>query len=135
MSASIGAALKAYLETQNLGVPVFRDRAPESQDLPYLSVAEEISLVPDRAGDNGAGATGAELVQVDVWQRFRNPVTGAVEEDFTLAGKVQRAIHGGRLDTAPTKVYGLHFVSSTRLIEDDQNILHTALTAEVRKVL
>lgn len=138
MAASTAGALKAYLEGLGLGVSVFRDEAPAGQKLPYITVREEIANVPDRDGDYGDATvehTTAETVQIDVWQTWRNPTTGAVVESYTLPKQVQRALRDARLDATPTRTYGVVLTGTVRLLERADNVVHHASTAVVRRVL
>lgn len=138
MAATTAGAFKAYLEGLGLGVPVFRDEAPEGTALPYVTVREDIANIPDRDGDTGdstAEHTTAETVQVDVWQLWRNPQTARVVEDYNLPRTVQRAVQNAVLTAAPTHTYGVVLQSSVRLLERDSNVVHHALTAVVRRVL
>lgn len=137
MAASTGGALKAFLEAQGLGVSVFRDR-PSDKPLPYISVQEAIVVTPNPDGDFGdstSGQTVTEQAQVDVWQQWRHPDTRALTESYSLADTVARKLHGAVLSAAPTVVNGCRVLSSIRLVEADENIVHTAVTVELSRVL
>lgn len=135
MSATTGGAIKTLIEGAGLSISAFRERAPEGTAFPYVSIQEAIDLVVDRGGDNGDGTTCTEVVQVDVWQQKRNPTTQAMTENYTLPGGVIRALHGKTLLTSPTKTYGLRVVGAPRVPDTDSNILHDAITVEVKRVL
>lgn len=136
MAATTAGAVKAYVETLGLGVSVYRDTAPKDATLPYVTVQERVSMTPDASGDNGAGATAAEQIQVDVWQRWRNPSTNAVEESYTLADAVARGLHGASLPVVGDRhVYGARFDFAVRIVEHDTNVVHDALTVTVRREL
>ena len=137
MAATTAGAIKTFLEAQGLGVTVYRDR-PADQSLPYMSVQEAIVVTPNRDGDYGdtsAEQTVTEQAQVDVWQQWRNPTTRAVTESYTLADTVARKLHGAVLSAAPTLVNGCRVISSVRLVEAEENTVHTALTVELSRVL
>ncbi len=138
MAATTAGAVKALLEAQGLGVSVFRDQKPADQNLDtWISVQEDISTVPDgafNAYDDPDGHV-SELVQVDIWQQARNPTTRAVTESYTLVDAVMKALHGVKLPAAPKNVSGAQVVDRTRLLEPENNIVHTALTVQVRRVL
>lgn len=137
MAASTSGAVKALLEAQGLGVSVFRDQAVTDATFPYITVSEDISTVPDgvwNAFDDPDGHV-SELVQVDIWQRDRHPTTRALLESYTLSDAVMKALHGSRLAGAPKAVSGVVVVDRTRLREPENNIVHTAITLQVRRVL
>ncbi len=138
MAASTGGAIKALLEAQGLGVSVFRDQKPADQNLDdWITVLEDISTTPDgafNAYDDPEGHV-SELAQVDIWQQARHPSTRVVSESYTLADAVMKALHGARLTAAPKHVSGMQVVGRVRLLEPENNIVHTALTVQVRRVL
>ena len=136
MAASLAGAVKAHIEAQSLGIAVFRDSAPDNTEYPYITILEDISTVPDgvfNAYDDPQGHV-SELVQVDIWQQSRNAAKVKVES-YTLPDAVMKALHGTLLPTAPKQVSGCQVVSRTRLLEPENNIVHTALTVQVRRVL
>lgn len=130
MAATTAGALKSRLEGLALGVPVFRDRAPEGHALPYVTITEAVSVVHD---DNQYDAsTVTELAQVDVWQPWKNPA-GAVVESYSLPGAVRAGMAGTSLPAAPTHVYGVTVDSAVRLLEAELNIVHHAITVRIRR--
>lgn len=137
MSATTGGATKALLEAAGLGVSVFRDTAPPDQALPYITVHEAISITSAAAfptfDDPEHHVT--EEVQVDVWQQWRNPSTRAVTESYTLPDAVTAALVGGRLTTLPTYGGHLRLGGRQRLVEEDSNVVHDAITVEVARTL
>lgn len=138
MAATTAGAFKTYLEGLGLGLPVFRDEAPDGQGLPYIVVREDIANVPDLDGDQGdptAEHTTAETVQVSLFQQWRNPTSGKVVEDYALPRQVQRAVKAAQLPASPTHTYGVVLQSSVRLLERDSNVVQHALTAVIRRVL
>lgn len=137
MSASSSGALKAWLESQGLGISFYRDRAPDNQALPYGTISEGISITSEpafNAHDDPEGHV-REVVQVDLWEQWRNPTTGAVTESYTLADATVLALDGKRATTAPTWVGGMTVVGSVRLVEVEVNTIHTAITVEIRRTL
>ena len=140
MAASTAGAIKAHLEAQGLGISVFQDEKPKGQALDdYLTVSQDISTVPDgvwNANDDPDGHV-SELVQVDIWEKWRtvSADSGPVRSSFTLPDAVTKALHGIRLTAAPKLVSGTQVVSRTRLLERENNTVHTALTVQVRRVL
>lgn len=146
MAATTGGALKALLEAAGLGISVFRDRAPEGRTLvnaagtatPYVTVFEGVSVVPDPAFNSFDDDEHhvIELAQVDVWQQWRDPQTGAVTESYTLPAAVAAALNGARLSAAPTHVSGVVLRDGPRrLLELEENVVHHAITVEVRRTL
>jgi hypothetical protein len=153
MSATTGGALKAHLESPDLalGVAVFRDRAPKDQRLPFIVVTEGIAITPERHGDHQDPAANpgvSEVAQVSLFQAWRGS-DGKPAEDYTLARKVYRALHGSKLLTAPTTVYGVAVSLWTRVPAVDgppgrgaapgaaeaANVVHDAFTLTIRRNL
>ena len=136
MAATTAGALKAYLEAQGLGVTVFRDRAREDQAFPYLTVTEGIAVTPEEtfnAFDDEDGHV-VELAQVDVWQTWRND-DRTIAESYTLADAVALALNGAILTTLPNYVGAARVASVVRLLEVEENVVHHAVTVEVRRTL
>jgi hypothetical protein len=134
LSASSAGAVKTLVESLGLGLAAYRDAPPEDTALPYVTVVEAIALTPDDSGDDGEGATCRELVQVDLWQKWRND-DKSLAESYSLADGLARGLHGGALNTAPTRAYGVRVQSVVRLVERDQNTVHHAITVEITRVL
>lgn len=138
MAASLGGAIKALLESQGLGVPVFRDRAPANQSLPYVVVYEGIAVVPEvafNAYDDPEGHV-SELVQVSLYQQWRDSLTGGLVESYTLADAMTLALHRNHLTTAPFHVAGMRVTEGpVRVLDVDDNSVNHAVTVEVRRVL
>lgn len=134
MSATTAGAIKTLLEGASLGVMIFRDEAPQGEELPYIVVSEGISMVPEPAVNQRNDNTVREMVQVDVWQRKRDR-NGTVTESYTLPDKVAAALTGAGLPTAPKKAYGMTLENSVRTLDPDPGILHHAITALVRRQL
>ena len=136
MAASSAGALKARIEALGLGLAAYRDRPSEDTAKPYVSIVEGIDLRPDESGDNGAGATGRELVQVDLWQQYRHPTTNALTESYTLAADLAKGLHGVSLaNVGSSRVYNCRVQGSVRLLERDTNTVHSAITVELSRVL
>lgn len=129
--------MKAHAETLGLGVPFFRDQAPEGTAYPYGTIREQISLVAETAFNQYDDADGhvRELVQIDLWQRKKDPATGARIEDFTLADRLAAGFRGARLDAAPYPVVGVELVGAPRIPDPDPNLVHHALTIAVHRTL
>lgn len=142
MAASLAGALKAKIEAAGLGLSAFRDEAPENTDgtaraLPYVTIMEGLSIVPDGHFNPLDDATGhvSELVQVDLWEEWRNQSTRALAESMTKAGQLIRALHGVRLPVAPKLVFQCDVDGSRRLLDRKANRVHTAITVRLRRVM
>ena len=138
MAASSSGALKAKIEALGLSLSAYRDNPPEGQALPYVTIHEWISVTTDESGDNGDGATGRELVQVDLWQQYRDPTTKALTESYTLAGDLAQGLHGAQLaNVGDSRVYGCRVRDAVRLLEPDgeNKVVHHAITVELSRVL
>lgn len=138
MAASIAGALKALLESLGLGISVYRDAAPAGQPLPYATVRERISVTKSLSGRGDFGDPASkspveEQVQVDVWQQWRNPATGALAETYTLARAVTSSLDGAVLPSPPMQVHGVRLASAVRFVEDDNNLVHDAITVVVHR--
>jgi len=152
MSASLGAAIKAYLETKGLGIQFFKDAAPDGTALlasdgktstPYGTIIEGIGLRMDPMEDggpaNGGVATAKELVQLDLWQKWQD-TTGKVCESPTLPDAITRAIHGSRLltsgpNTPPGLVYSISQEGRIRILDRNSGIVQHAYTLGVHRVV
>lgn len=140
MSATFSNALKARIESLGLSLTAYRDRAPAGTARPYVTISEGISTVRERHGDEGSSTAhraATELVQVDLWDNWRADASHAtgVAESYTLPGALIRGIDGADLTTAPKRVYGCTVDSSVRLVEEDQNLVHHAITVRLRRDL
>lgn len=148
MSASTAGALKAFVEQQHLRLSVYRDRARADTPLPYATVRERISLVPERSGDFGDGRPAVrEQVQLDVWQAWR-AVDGSLAESYTLVDDLVALLHGAQLRTAPKRTYAVSVDSAVRVPEldnpgtgetlgrdraDQGNVIRDVLTLTIRR--
>lgn len=148
MSATTAGAVKAHLETAGTGIAWYRDQAPQDAPLPFGTIQEAVSITRMRMGDTmdqSAEKTVAEQVQVSIWQPFRN-ADGKPGEDYTLVGRVHRALDGCRLPTAPTRVDGVTVDGVVRIPQVDRrgdtydpangaNVVQHALTITIRRTL
>ena len=138
MAASTAGALKAYIESLGLSLPAFRDKKPTGQDLDrWVEITEDVSTVPDgafNAFDDPDGHV-SELAGVDLYQRRMHPVTGVNTESYTLPDDLTKALNGARLTAGRTNVSGVTVVGRNRVPDPDTNIVHHALTVQVRRTL
>lgn len=137
MAATTANALKAHLEAQGLGITFYRDEAPPGTALPYGIITEAVTVTPETAFNPRDDAEGhvSEQAQVSIFQRRRHPTTNAITESYTVVDATCRALHGARLTAMPT--YGGHcrVVGRTRLLEDEETVVHDPITVEVRRTL
>ena len=136
MAASLANAIKGLIEGAGLGLAAYRDSAPWDEAMPYVTISEGISVTQDIRGEGDGLAVSAviELIQIDVWERWKDEDENLVESP-DLALRVQRALHGARLETAPMRVYRLAAPNRRRLLELSNNVVHNAITASVQRVL
>jgi hypothetical protein len=164
LSANTRTALKAFIEALGFaGLAAFQDEAAQGAVRPYVVIIGPIGFTPGPMEDGGTllaigGAQAAaarpvgspqtvkELMQVDLWQTWRNPpapdpqhVVGpadhALLEDASLPEKLYAALHGARLPTAPQLVYACVGRGMQRLFERETNLVHHALTVEVNRLM
>lgn len=150
MAATMAGAWKAYLESQGLGVPVYRDGAPKpttdatepSTSWPYIVVQEGIGFDLQGDGDYGdPNATNSvlELVQIDLYQHVR-ALGGAagvttVTENYALPDRLMHLVRGlGIRPYAPWPVYGVPRVNAQRWPISDNVLRHTWTVGVARQV-
>jgi hypothetical protein len=147
MAATTRTALKAFLESLGLGITAYQDEAPEGHAYPYIVILGPIGFTPDKLESGGTLLTTAqanatrptgqpqtvtELLQVDLWQSWRNP-DHTLAESYTLAETIVSAVHGARLPSAPKIVYSCIVRGMLRLFERDSNLVHNVLTVAVHR--
>jgi len=123
------------IESLGLGLAAYGDRPNKGTPRPYVTIEEEIALVPDPLEDGGP-STARETVQVDLWQDWRDLTTGAtsgnLKENYTLAPALKRGIHGQRFQLIGSSVVYMVLVRhSARFVEEQENAVHHAITVEV----
>lgn len=140
-SPTTSGALKQYIEGLGLELAGFRDRAPNADTpLPYVRVTEAISITPRRSGDfgdPGAAVQVTEEVQLDLFQQWKVSLEDkTVVEDFTLAERLVRRLHGADLSGVYTKrVYGVRVLTSTRLLNEEKNEVRQLITVALDRAL
>lgn len=143
MAATVAGAVKALLESIGLGVPVFRDGAPEGTLHPLIVVQDGIGLVPEPHGDlsdPNAHQGDTEQIQIDIYQdaRLMDPAHAGRTlpgESRDLHLKVRRALPRlarTSFGTPPVRIYGCSVVAGRRWAISDGVVRHT-LTANVRR--
>lgn len=136
MAANISNAVKTFLEGAGLGVACYRDAAPANEEMPYITISEGLITTTDDRADGGRSSTVSELIQIDLWEVWRDADNEVVESP-TLARDVVEALHGAQLPAAPMRAYGVTVLNRRRLLEADltgptyRGVVHTAITATV----
>lgn len=137
-------ALKALIESAGLGLAAYRDAAPADRkdDLPYVTLDENVAAVPERHGDkqdpNGHHGE-AETMTVHLWERFRGD-DGKAAEDYRLPRELSKLLrtsppftYGSTNSGGVVRVYGVSITARARIIEEDANIVHTTWTLALRR--
>lgn len=137
MAANTANAIKALIESLGLGVTVYRDRAPAGIAPPYVTVIEAISVTSDPQFNSFDDSDHhvVELAQVDVWQPWKDSARDGIAETYTLADALASALDGARLPDSPNRVAGMRLTGMVRLLEPDENLVHHALTIELRRTM
>lgn len=152
MAATVAGALKAWLESQNLGVPVFRRHAPPRDPnnlsapypLPYITIAEGIAAVIQGHEDGGRAAGGispvAEELQVDLWMYEEDPTSSGSGklENYSLTYALAAALDGAPLGTFGTpakRIYGCVLKDGPRELADaaDPNLIRKLYAVEIHR--
>jgi hypothetical protein len=128
MAATTTGAFKAHLEAGGFGIAFYRDRAPKDAVLPFGVITEGIAQTPDGGGDLGdtdAERWVAELVQVSVYEQWRD-AEGKAAESYTLPDGVWRRLEGARMTTpkpGTVKVTGRRRVPAVEGTSQDTGLL------------
>lgn len=136
MSATLSGAIKAQVESASLGLPVFRDRPPSGQPLPYAVVHEGIGRTMERAGDFGDATKTPEHreeCQLDVFQAARALATGTTAEgraeSYSLVPAVIKALHGRTVQNVNGgRVYPLVVNGCTRAPDLRANVIRDTIS-------
>tara|TARA_R100001463_G_scaffold101560_2_gene156019 strand:- start:131 stop:517 length:387 start_codon:yes stop_codon:yes gene_type:complete len=124
--ASIGASLRTAITAAtvtSVGSNVFRDVAPDTQALPFVTFATDISREPQLEGDGRVKAR-KQVIQVDLWQSLTSENVAIVEELIS-------ALDGATLTGADKTIFKCKVANVYRLVELDAKISHHALDVEV----
>lgn len=130
-------ALKHLIENLGLTIVAYRDAPPaDKKALPYVTIHEGISNVPDGSPDNELGNV-RELLQVDLWQ---TPDQERSNPGAARARNLTKGLHGARVpgivvgsgeEAEETVVFGCYVRGFRRLVESDGDVIHHALTVEL----
>ena len=124
--ASVGASLRTVItgaSITSVGSNVFRDVAPDTQALPFVTFATDISREAELEGD-GVVKARKQVIQVDLWQRLTSENVAIIEELIA-------ALDGANLTGADKTIFKCKVANVYRLVELDPNISHHALDVEV----
>ena len=124
--ASVGASLRTVItgaSITSVGSNVFRDVAPDTQALPFVTFATDISREAELEGD-GVVKARKQVIQVDLWQRLTSENVAIIEELIA-------ALDGANLTGADKTIFKCKVANVYRLVEIDPNISHHALDVEV----
>lgn len=103
---------------------VWADDAPDNATKPYCTMDDAISTVPEVKGD-GRSVMLVRQIQVNLWERL-------ADEDPTLGPSLATYLDGLKVTIDGHTVCRLSVDSTARLVENDDNIAHRALTISVR---
>lgn len=133
MAATTAGALKALIEAAGLGIPAYRDEAPDDAPERYVVVYEGISTTPDPSNNRyDDDKQVREQAQVTVWQRWRDLATKAVVESYTLAPALEALLDGAELPSSPTRNWAVLLRGTVRFPPNrDTNQVQTVLTVEL----
>jgi hypothetical protein len=135
-------AIKQLIEGGGLSLAAYRDDAPKltEQPLPYVTIDEGVAVSTELHGDTGDpnGHHGeSEQLTVHLWQAWRTD-DGKPAENYQLPRKLTTLLRTARPfaygpDDAPVRVYGIRISGRARLVEDEANIVHHAITCTLRR--
>ena len=118
MAATISNAIKALIEAAGLGVSGVRDETSPGRAYPFVKIQEGLDTGPDpisNAFDEDSDFEVTELVQVELLMQKQSPHTHAQTESYTLPDALHKVLHGARLPSAPSKVYGMRVIGRVRI--------------------
>lgn len=142
MAATTSGAVKAYVETLGLSLPVFRDGPRPDQAPPYAVVTEgqSIGLAATGNGDYGdpnADVQITEIATVDVVQNARvktGAATARNVERYGLVETLARRLHGCTLPAHPARVTAVRVQGIDRLPIAD-NIARSTIQLAITRAL
>ena len=140
MSATVGGAVKALVETGGLGVAVYVRTVPDGTALPYVLVTPGVGVGYPGQGDTGGADTPVianELVQIDVYQARRAADGLTVTERLDLPDALALVLARGRNvpGVGTGQVFGVRLQDAQDLPDPDPNIVHRAFTVLVVRLL
>lgn len=136
--------MKALIESAGLGLAVYRDAvaAAVKDQLPYCTLDENVSTVPERHGDtqDPSGHHGeAETMTLHLWERWKTD-DGKPAEDYALPRELSRVLktsppftYGAIGKGGIVRCYGVSISARARIIEEDANVVHNTWTLTLRR--
>lgn len=139
-AATSSGALKAIIEAGGLKIAAYRDRLPQHDELPVVTIDENVATTQERHGDHGdptAHHGEAEQVFVHLWELWRTS-EGKPAERYELIRDLKRLLRTAPPfaygpDDAPVRVYGLRIDGHARIVEDEENVVHHTITVTLRR--
>ena len=124
--ASVGSSLRTAItgaSITSVGANVFRDVAPDTQAMPFITFQTDISRDPELEGDGIVKARRQQCV-VHLWQNLPSENVAIIEE-------VLAALDGADLTGADKTIFKCKVSNINRLVELDANICHHAINVEI----
>lgn len=135
--ATVGAQIRVLLAavthtansagTTTLGGRVYRHRAPENTQWPYVTFRDPVTETSVLRGD-GVGLGQERRLQVDLWQQLTPALAG---EDHGLPDRVRAALDGRKVVGA----HRLRVLQRVRVDDDDLQVLHDAFDIAVARAV
>lgn len=143
MAATTSGAIKAYVETLGLSLPVFRDGPRPGQAPPYAVVTEAQSIGLSLSGNGDYGDPDApvlvvEVATVDVIQHARvksGAATARNVERYGLVETLARRLHGCTLPAHPAPVTAVRVQAIDRFPIADNLVRSSIAVAITRRLL
>lgn len=142
MAATTSGAVKAYVESLGLNVPVFRDGPRPDQAPPYCVVTEGINagLAPNGNGDWGDPNAPVEIIEnitVDLVQhaRIKDGTGTRNAERYGLAETIGHRLNGATLPAHPAPVTAVRLQDIDRIPIADNIVRHAIHITVTRRLL
>jgi hypothetical protein len=143
MAATTSGALKAYIESLGVSLPVFRDGPRPGQAEPYVVVTEGVSIGPDPSGNGDYGdptkpLNVVEIATVDLVQRARVQTGAGLTknaERYGLAEALAHALNSATLPAHPGRVTAVRVQDIDRIPIQDNRVRHSITVAIHRELL
>lgn len=124
--ASVTSALRTKIVAANLSnvtTKVFRDAAPDSTAMPFVTFNDDISRTAALFGD-GKISMASRSVQVNLFQKLD-------AEDVTLIDSLFAALDSATLTGADKNIVGCRVDGIVRLVDTTENLCHHAVTITI----
>ena len=124
--ATVASALRTKIVAANLSnvtTKVFRDSAPDSTAMPFITFDDDISRTPAFLGD-GKISMSTRLIQVNLFQKLD-------AEDVTLIDSLFAALDAADLTGADKNIVGCRVDGIVRFVNTSENICQHAVTVSI----